>query len=699
MTDIADKSTGVEFFNIYRQGFARVALCVPEVRVADPFFNGKGILRLAREAANQKAVLAIFPELSLSAYSCEDLFHQEALLQGVQAALTEILNASKELNAVLVIGAPVLSGHGLYNCGLVIYRGRILGATAKSYLPNYREFYEARQFRPAADTRFSAIDLLGQTGIPFGPDLLFTIENLPKFTFFIETCEDLWVPVQPSSFAALAGATVIGNLSASNITVGKSEYRHKLAQVQSSRLASAYLYAAAGAGESTTDLAWDGHALIYECGDLLNETERFKMTPQIITADIDLDRILQERLRLNSFSANARNFKEEVRRFRTVSFPVDPLEGRIVPVRIFPRFPYIPGDTEKRSERCYEAYNIQVQGLAKRMRFTGIERLVIGVSGGLDSTQALLVAARTMDILGLPRTNVLAYTMPAFGTSEKTYRNALRLMREMGVEANEIDIRPSCLQMLKDIGHPQAAGERSYDVTYENVQAGERASHLFRLANIRRALVAGTGDLSEIALGFCTYGVGDHMSHYNVNGSIPKTFIQYLIRWVAQTDLFSPAVSEILLSILETEISPELIPGEDGRHPAQKTEDIIGPYALHDFFLYYTTRYGFLPTKIAFMAYFAWGDIGQGPWPEVPENKRRAYSLGEIKKWLEVFLANFFKASQYKRSCLPNGPKVGTGASLSPRGDYRAPSDSEATAWLINADKIPPSDGGQGQGK
>lgn len=678
-----------DFFHLYRHGFIRAAVCVPDVKVADPSFNVAATVGLARQAAEQKAILAIFPELGLSAYSNEDLFHQQALLDGVRESLKEFLNATADMNIILVVGAPLRVNYGLFNCGLVIYRGKILGVTVKSYLPNYREYYEGRQFRPAKDALNKHIDLCGQEEIPFGADLIFKINNIPNFTFFIETCEDLWVPVQPSGFAALAGATVIGNLSASNITVGKSEYRHQLAAVQSARLVCAYLYAAAGSGESTTDLAWDGHAMIYECGELLAETKRFSYKPQVLCADLDLDRIQQERLRLNSFSHNAHNYKEIVDNFRLIPLSVSPIDGPLSPKREFPRFPFIPADKDKRHERCYESYNIQVHGLVKRLKFTGIEKVVIGVSGGLDSTQALLVSAQTMDLLQLPRTNVLAYTLPAFGTSRRTYLNARRLMDALGVEANEIDIRPSCEQMLKDLGRPQSAGAKLYDITYENIQAGQRASYLFRLANMRQALVVGTGDLSELALGWCTYGVGDHMSHYNVNASIPKTFIQYLIRWVAETNRFSSPVSEILFDILETEISPELIPGDDPTHPAQKTEEIIGPYELHDFYLYYTTRFGYLPTKIAFMAYWAWHDKSIGPWPEVPDDKRHCYTLAEIKKWLLVFLKNFFQISQFKRSCSPNGPKVASGSSLSPRGDYRAPSDSEAAIWLLNGSKIP----------
>ena len=681
-----------QFFNFYEHGFVRVAVCVPEVRVADTSFNSERTVALARLAAENKAILAIFPELGLSAYSNEDLFHQEALLRSVRDALRHIAEATKELNLIFVVGAPLKVEHRLFNCGVVFYRGCIKGVAVKSYLPNYHEFYEGRQFNPAGHALAEVIDLCGQEGIPFGADIIFRVDNIEHFSFFVEICEDVWVPVPPSSFAAMAGATIIGNLSASNITIGKAEFRHGLASVQSARCIAAYLYAAAGPGESTTDLAWDGHAMIYENGHLLAESQRFAQTDQIIYADVDLDRLSQDRMRLTTFSQNARTHRERLMTFRRVSLQILPVGGRILLEREYSRFPYTPADPAKRDQRCYEAYNIQVQGLAQRLKSSGIKKVVIGVSGGLDSTHALIVAARTMDLLGLPRSNVLAYTMPGFATTNKTYGNALRLMMSLGVETNEIDIRPSCMQLLADIGHPYARGEELYDITYENSQAGERASHLFRIANMRDALVMGTGDLSELALGWCTYGIGDHMSHYNVNASVPKTLIQHLIRWVARSILFSLDTKEILIDILATEISPELIPGTNEDQPAQKTESVIGPYELQDFNTFYTLRFGYLPTKIAFMAYCAWRDKAKGDWPDVPEEKRHEYTIGDIKRWLEVFLYRFFKISQYKRSCVPNGPKVGSGGSLSPRGDYRAPSDSEAVVWLENAAKIPDKD-------
>ncbi len=677
------------FFNLYHQGFIRAAVCIPEVKVADIPFNTQKTIELARKASTNKAIIAIFPELGLSAYSNDDLFHQDTLLQSVRQAIAEIKKASVKMNLILVAGAPLQVGGRLFNCAVVFYRGKILGVAVKSYLPNYREFYEARQFTPASVAFDSEIELAGQKNIPFGADIIFKIANVRNFNFFLEICEDLWVPVPPSSFASMAGASIIGNLSASNITIGKSEYRHQLASNQSARCVAAYLYAAAGVGESTTDLAWDGHAMIYENGNLLAESPRFSQQAQIIYSDIDLDRLTQDRMRLTSFSKNAADHKDRILSFRRVEFDVHIPAGPILLQREIQRFPYIPADLSKRDQRCYEAYNIQVQGLAKRLKSSGIPNLVIGVSGGLDSTHALIVATRTMDTLGLPRTNVKAYTMPGFATSKKTYDNALKLMQALGVEANEIDIRPACLQMLKDIKHPYAKGRKTFDITFENVQAGQRSAHLFRLANMRHALVVGTGDLSELALGWSTYGIGDHMSHYNVNASVPKTLIQHLIRWVAQTHQFSREVSEILIDVLETEISPELIPGKKKGQNVQKTEETIGPYELQDFNNFYITRFGYLPTKVAFLAYHAWTDRKKGLWPDIAEDKRNDYTLKEIKKWLHVYLYRFFKTSQYKRSCVPNSPKVGSGGSLSPRGDYRAPSDSEAVIWLENWKNIP----------
>jgi NAD+ synthase (glutamine-hydrolysing) len=682
--------TKPEFFNLYHHGFVRVAVGVPNVRVADPLFNASETIALMKQADDQHAALVLFPELGLTAYSCEDLFHQQTLLLGALDALDSILIASQQLELVIVVGLPLQVNHLLFNCAAIIHRGRILGIVPKTFLPNYREFYELRQFASATAANSDTITLCGQSGIPFGEKLLFRATNQPHFSFFTEICEDLWVPIPPSCHAALAGATLLLNLSASNVTIGKHAYRHSLVTNQSARCLAAYLYTAAGTGESTTDLAWDGHAIVYENGMLLAESNRFQEDSQLIFADIDLDHLIQERMRQNSFSQSAQYYREEIQQFREIPFEINyPMPSWRLCQRSYDRFPYVPADPVTRDAHCFEAYNIQVQGLVKRLKHTGIQKIVIGVSGGLDSTHALIVAARAMDVLHFPRTHILAYTLPGYATSEHTLANAKALMQALGCTAHEIDIRPSCEQMLHDLNHPYTHGEPVYDVTFENVQAGERTNHLFRLANHHHALVLGTGDLSELALGWCTYGVGDHMSHYAINASVPKTLIQFLIRWVADTHQFGTSTSNVLRAILDTEISPELVPGEAGSQPTQRTEDIIGPYELQDFNLYYTTRFGYLPTKIAFLAYCSWRDRTQGRWPNIPEDKRNQYTIGEIKHWLHVFAYRFFQISQFKRSCIPNAPKVGSGGSLSPRGDYRAPSDSEATLWLDNITRIP----------
>lgn len=676
------------FFNLYTHHFARVAVASPRCRIADPAFNVAQTLQLAREAAGQGAVLAAFPELGLSAYTCDDLFHQRALLDGCLDGLASIVEASASLPLALVVGLPLRVNHQLFNCAAVVANGRVLGVVPKSFLPNYGEFYESRQFSAADCAAVDSIELFGAT-VPFGPGLLFEIENLPLFRFHVEICEDVWVPIPPSSFAAMAGATVLVNLSASNVVVGKSGYRHQLVSQQSARCLAAYLYTSAGRGESTNDMAWDGQSLIYEKGELLAESRRFSDDSHVIYADVDLDRLSNERMHATTFAQSVRRHADEVSRFRLVRFQLKlPLARDLPLARAVERFPYVPADAARRDERCLEVYNIQVQALAQRLSSAGIRKVVIGVSGGLDSTHALLVCARAMDRLGLPRTNILAYTMPGFATSERTLKQANALMAAVGCSAQLIDIRPSCIQMLKDIGHPYVEGKPEYDITFENVQAGERTSHLFRLANFHNAIVIGTGDLSELALGWCTYGVGDQMSHYNVNASVPKTLISYLVRWVAETGVVKDG-AEVLLNILDTEISPELVPGAaaDGK-PAQKTEDTIGPYELQDFNLYYTLRYGFKPSKVAFLAWSAWHDREQGRWPSALA-VRNEYGLDAIKKNLGIFLWRFFKTSQFKRTCVPNGPKVGNGGSLSPRGDWRAPSDSEATVWMDDLKNIP----------
>jgi NAD+ synthase (glutamine-hydrolysing) len=679
----------VSFFNLYRHNFARVAVCIPEVRVADPAFNAARTIELLRQAVDRKAVIAVFPELGLSAYSCEDLFHQQALLDATGRALEEVVAATRELAVVAIVGAPLAIDAQLYNCAVVIHRGRVLGVTPKTYLPNYREFYELRQFTPGEAGVRATIDVAGSRDVPFGA-LIFRATNQPLLALHAEICEDLWTPIPPSSYAALAGATVLINLSASNVTVGKDDYRRQLGANQSARCLAAYLYSAAGFGESTTDLAWDGHGFVYENGTLLAESARFAYRSHLVTADVDLDRIAQDRMRQNSFGESARRHAHEVARFRSVGFELElPAEGELPLERSYERFPYVPADPATRDARCQEVYDIQVHGLVKRLKAMGAARVVIGVSGGLDSTQALIVCARAMDVMGLPRANILAYTMPGFATTERTLSQARRLMQAVGASAHEIDIRPSCMQMLKDLGHPYARGEKVYDVTFENVQAGERTSHLFRLANLHNAPVIGTSDLSEIALGWSTYGVGDHMAHYHVNASVPKTLVQYLVRHVASANQLGTQASQVLIEVLDTEISPELVPGHENGQPAQTSESVVGPYELQDFHLYYTLRFGYSPRKVAFLAWNAWRDAARGNWPEIAAARRRSYPIGEIKRWLAVFLKRFFQLSQYKRSALPNAPKVGSGGSLSPRSDWRAPSDGEAAAWLAELDAIP----------
>jgi NAD+ synthase (glutamine-hydrolysing) len=675
----------VPFDSIYRHGFVRLAVCVPRVRLGSPGENAARTIALAQRAQNAHATIAVFPELGLSGYSNEDLFHQDALLDATRAAIGRVANASRTLDPLLIVGASLKVEQKLFNCAVVIHRGQVLGVTPKTYLPNYREFYERRQFTPGTHALSREMTIAGAT-VPFGQDILYDIAAIDGCVLHVEICEDLWVPIPPSSHAALAGATVLVNLSASNITIGKAEYRRMLCASQSGRCVAAYAYAAAGSGESTTDLAWDGHGLIYENGQLLAETERFATSEQIILADVDIERLVQERVRLTSFNDAVLDVRERVKGWRRMSVGYAPPDSPVPLMRRVERFPYVPGDPSTRDERCQEAYNIQVQGLVSRLAGAGVSKAVIGVSGGLDSAQALIVTARAMDRLGLPRSHVLAFSMPGFATSERTRTNALALMRALGVTASEIDIRPSCLQMLKDLGHPYASGEALYDVTFENVQAGERTSHLFRLANQHGGLVVGTSDLSELALGWCTYGVGDQMSHYSVNASVPKTLVKYLLGWAIGSGQYDADVGRVLRSILETEISPELIPGE-GRaaQPKGVSEAVLGPFALHDFFLYYVSRFGHCPSRVIFLAEHAWHDRHSGVWPDETadaDDERPEYDRATLKRWMAVFLQRFFETSQFKRSALPNAPKVGSGGSLSPRSDWRAPSDGHADLWL-----------------
>ncbi len=672
--------TDLPFESVYRHGFARVAACTIPVAVADPASNAAAVLESARACDAEGVSVAVFPELCLTGYAIDDLVMQDPLLDAVDSALVRLVAASADLLPVLLVGAPLRHGNRLFNCAVVIHRGRVLGVAPKAYLPTYREFYEHRWYARGDDQAGQHIRVAGAT-VPFGPDLLFDAVDVPGLTVHAEVCEDVWVPIPPSSGAALAGATVLANLSGSPITIGRADDRALLAQSQSMRCLAAYAYAAAGQGESTNDVSWDGQTMIYEGGRLLATTERFPDGPRRSIADVDLDRLRQERIRQGTFDDNRRTAAPD---FRTVSFELAPPRRDIGLRRSLDRFPFVPDDPGRLAQDCYEAFNIQVSGLVQRLRAIGDPRPVLGVSGGLDSTHALLVIARAMDQMGRPRSDILTYTLPGFATSEKTKRNAIALAEAVGASIEEIDIRPAATEMLTRMGHPFAAGEPVHDVTFENVQAGLRTDYLFRLANQNGGIVIGTGDLSEIALGWSTYGVGDQMSHYAVNPGVPKTLIQHVIRWVIASGELSEATVEVLRAVLDTEISPELVPaGQDGR--MQSTEDRIGPYNLHDFTLHHVMRFGFRPSKIAFLAAHAWSDPDAGTWPPgYPEGERPSYDLVTVAKWMDVFLRRFFGFAQFKRTAIPNGPKVSPAGSLSPRGDWRAPSDGNARVWLAD---------------
>lgn len=655
------RSSGKSFESLYTHGFVRVAACAPVVAPADPAANAEAILKFWREADAEGAAVLLTPELSLTGYAIDDLLLQTPLLDAAEAAIARLKAESEKLFPILIVGAPVRARGALFNCAVVIHRGEILGVAPKTFLPNYREYYEKRHFASGADTEEDVVRLCGEY-VGFGADVIFTAGDHADFAFHVEICEDFWAPTPPSTMGALAGANILFNLSASNITVGKAEDRAVLCDSQSRRCCAAYVFAAAGNGESTTDLAWDGQIVAYEMGEKIAEGERFARAPKLVLADIDVERIAQERRRLSSFRDAAARVKDELIKWGHITFDLG-APARPAPLkRALDRFPFVPDDPAKRDRDCFEAYNIQVSGLAKRIETTNSQRVVIGVSGGLDSTHALIVAARAFDLLGLPRKHIIGVTMPGFATSDATKTNAWALMKALGIDAREVSIAPLAQRMLEDLGHPAARGEPVYDIAYENVQAGMRTDYLFRLANTEGGFVVGTGDLSELALGWCTYGVGDHMSHYNVNGGAPKTLIQHLIRWVAATQMFGAEASKTLESIAAGAISPELIPGET----VQSTEAAIGPYELQDFNLYYITRYGLAPSKALFLAWNAW---------------REKYDYATLKHWLEVFIARFF-ANQYKRSAVPNGPKIVSGGALSPRGDWRMPSDASAAAWL-----------------
>ena len=672
------------FEAIHRHGYVRTAAASPTGSSGDVSFNVDQAVALAKEADRRGCDLVVFPELNISSYAVDDLFLQEAFLDAVEAGIARFRDETAKLSPVLVVGAPLRRNGRLYNCALIVSRGRILGAVPKSFLPNYREYYEKRWFVSGIGLNGIDIAVAGEI-VPFGTDLIFAAEDLSDFIFHVEICEDYWAPQPPSTVGALAGALILCNLSASNITIGKADERKLLCAAQSTRCSAAYVYAASGPGESTTDLAWDGQSSIYELGELLAESGRFDMEPELAVADVDVQRLRLERMRMPTFNDNAVAAGHPEKTARRIHFEHGPSLKDVGFERRLRRFPYVPNRIEQLDQDCYEAFNIQVQGLAKRFQTTSGSKLVIGVSGGLDSTHALIVAAKMCDFLRLPRSTILGFTMPGFATGDTTKSNAWALMRALGVVGEEIDIRPAAMQMLTDMGHPYAKGVRgseAYDVTFENVQAGLRTDYLFRLANQRSGFVIGTGDLSEIALGWSTYGVGDQMSHYGVNAGVPKTLIQYLVRWAVKTGQFDAETDRILEAILATKISPELVPADE-EAGMQSTEDKIGPYELHDFFLFHILRSGQPPSKVAFMAWQAWKDASEGLWPHgYPEHLKRSYDLETIRRWLEVFLYRFFQISQFKRTAIPNSPKVSAGGSLSPRGDWRAPSDGTAKPWL-----------------
>jgi len=638
-------------------GFIKVAAGVPVVKVADCAYNATQTEALVKQAAQKGVRAVVFPELNLTGYTCGDLFLQPLLIDAAEKALSGLLARTAKLDVVYMVGLPVSAGAALLNAAAVCYKGELLGIVPKTYLPNYREFYEQRWFTSASDLGAEEVTLCGQT-VPVGTDLLFEAGG---YKFGLEICEDLWAVMPPSGMAALQGADIIFNLSASNALAGKQAYVRQLVAQQSARCIGGYVYASCGRGESTTDVVFSGNALICENGTLLAGSENFAPAAQLITAEIDVQRLRTERTQNTAFRADAAVVQAEP--YLTLSvpqtiLPVKKLERRVLPT------PFIPQGQEL-DDNCREIFNIQTAALATRLVNAGIKTVTVGISGGLDSTLALLVCASTFDKLKLPRKNIIGVTMPGFGTTGRTYQNALGLMKALQVTQREVDIKASCRQHFKDIGH----SEDKKDVTYENAQARERTQILMDIANQTGGIVVGTGDLSELALGWATYN-GDHMSMYGVNAGVPKTLVRSLVEWIGRSQSDKKTHS-ILKDVLDTPISPELLPAAKGGKIAQKTEEVVGPYVLHDFFLFYLLRYGFGPAKIFFLARHAFA--GQ-------------FAAVEIKKWLQVFVRRFF-TQQFKRSCMPDGPKVGT-VGLSPRGDWRMPSDASAEAWIKEIESI-----------
>lgn len=655
-------------------GFVRTAAALPRIRVADCTFNVERILDQFDQAERQSVHVLVFPELALTGYTCADLFHQPVLQQAALGALEALIGASeRRFSGLFIVGLPWLVGDQLYNVAAVGQQGQLLGVVPKSYLPNYREFYEARWFTPGGGVCEKHLAWRGQANVPFGTDLLFQDQDHPSVIVGVEICEDLWTPIPPSCYQALAGAKILVNLSASNEVIGKAAYRRQLVTSQSGRCIAAYVYASNGVTESTTDLVFGGHGIIAENGNVLAESPRFQRDEMLVVSDIDVARLQHDRQKTNSFHDSLSHLRG--REFRRIAFQLTGSPSRLV--RMVEAHPFVPVGQEQLAERCGEIFHAQVAGLAKRLEHIGKPAVAIGISGGLDSTLALLVACKTFDAIASPRARIQALTMPGFGTSQRTKSNAVALMQHLGVSAREIDIRTLCLEEMRSLGHRpfgipldgltvetlsarllEVPAERKSDLVFENVQARMRTSLL-----MNTSFVIGTGDLSELALGWCTYN-GDHMSMYNPNVSIPKTLVKFLVRWAAQHE-FDGTARQTLLDIAATEISPELLPaGKDG--VGQSTEATLGPYELHDFFLFHFLRYAAPPEKILFLAEQAKFD--------------RAYSSDDMRRWLRVFFQRFF-ANQFKRSCLPDGPKVGT-ISLSPRGDWRMPSDAEARAWL-----------------
>lgn len=639
-------------------GFLKVAAATPLIKVADCIANREEIVRLIHKCEEDQVKLAVFPELCITGYTCGDLFLHDILLESAIKELLAIVNETKGLNLAVVVGLPMMKDHQLYNVAAVIQNGSLLGIVPKCNIPNYSEFYEARYFHEGNEV--ADYITIGGREIPFGSKLLFQCKNMPLFTFGVEICEDVWVPIPPSSYHAVAGAMIIANPSASDETTGKSEYRMALVNNQSARILGGYIYASAGTGESTTDVVYSGHNLICENGAVLAQSKRFLLEGHICTTEIDLQRLQSERRRIMTYNNKVQEG------YLTVHFSLVN-EGELENTRLtryIAKTPFVPSVKSDREKRCDEILSIQANGLCKRMLHTNCKCAVLGISGGLDSTLALLVTVKAFDMIGLDRKNIIAVTMPCFGTTDRTYQNAVDLTNKLGATLREIRINEAVLIHLRDIGHDV----NTHDVTYENAQARERTQILMNVANQNNGMVIGTGDMSELALGWATYN-GDHMSMYGVNCSVPKTLVRYLVEYYALT-LEEKDIQEVLFDVLDTPVSPELLPPKDGEI-SQKTEDIVGPYELHDFFLYYIMRFGFAPKKVLYLAEYAFGE---------------AYSREVILKWLKTFYRRFF-AQQFKRSCLPDGPKVGSVA-LSPRGDLRMPSDAVSRIWLEDLETL-----------